>query len=286
MLSGFININKKSGLSSNKVLSILKYRLKQNNIKTKVGHFGTLDPIAEGVLPVALGRATRLFDYSLEKIKVYDAVFEFGVKTDTLDNTGMVLSYGRKNVTAEEINAVIPELVGSVEQVPPLYSAKSVGGVRAYDLARKGKEFVLPPKKVEIYSIELLDKIDEGVFLFRIRCGGGTYIRSVIRDMAAKLGTVGIMTKLTRIRSGNFTIDSAYDVDELDDIESKILPIEFLTDGFNRYDLTESEYSKVKNGVPVECRNEDGYVAVYYKNDLLGIGEISDVKIRIKTWLL
>lgn len=286
MLSGFININKKSGLSSNKVLSILKYRLKQNNIKTKVGHFGTLDPIAEGVLPVALGRATRLFDYSLEKIKVYDAVFEFGVETDTLDNTGMVLSYGRKNVTAEEINAVIPELVGSVEQVPPLYSAKSVGGVRAYDLARKGKEFVLQPKKVEIYSIELLDKIDEGVFLFRIRCGGGTYIRSIIRDMAAKLGTVGIMTKLTRIRSGNFTIDSAYDVDELDDIESKILPIEFLTDGFDRYDLTESEYSKVKNGVPVECRNEDGYVAVYYKNDLLGIGEISEGKIRIKTWLL
>ncbi len=286
MLSGFININKKSGLSSNKVLSILKYWLKQNNIKTKVGHFGTLDPIAEGVLPVALGRATRLFDYSLEKIKVYEAVFEFGVNTDTLDNTGTVLSYGRKNVTAEEINAVIPELVGSVEQVPPSYSAKSVCGVRAYDLARKGKEFVLPPKKVEIYSIELLDKIDDGVFFFRIRCGGGTYIRSIIRDMAAKLDTVGIMTKLTRIQSGNFSINSAYDVDELDDIESKILPIEFLTDGFNRYDLTESEYSKVKNGVPVECRNEDGYVATYYKNDLLGIGEISDGKIRIKTWLL
>lgn len=286
MLSGFININKKSGLSSNKVLSVLKYRLKQNNIKTKVGHFGTLDPIAEGVLPVALGRATRLFDYSLEKIKVYDAVFEFGVETDTLDNTGTVLSYGRKNVTAEEINAVIPELVGSVEQVPPSYSAKSVGGVRAYDLARKGKEFVLPPKKVEICSIELLDKIDDGVFSFRIRCGGGTYIRSIIRDMAAKLGTVGIMTKLTRIRSGNFTIDSAYDVDELDVIENKILPIEFLTDGFNRYDLTENEYSKVKNGVPVECQNEDGFVATYYENDLLGIGEISDGKIRIKTWLL
>lgn len=286
MLSGFININKKSGLSSNKVLSILKYRLKQNNIKTKVGHFGTLDPIAEGVLPVALGRATRLFDYSLEKIKVYDAVFEFGVETDTLDNTGTVLSYGRKNVTAEEIKAVIPELVGSIEQVPPSYSAKSVGGVRAYDLARKGKEFVLPPKKVEIYSIELLDKIDDGAFSFRIRCGGGTYIRSIIRDMAAKLGTVGIMSKLTRIQSGNFTIDSAYDVDELDDIENKILPIEFLTDGFNRYDLTEREYSKVKNGVPVECRDKDGFVATYYENDLLGIGEISDGKIHIKTWLL
>ncbi len=286
MLSGFININKKSGLSSNKVLSILKYRLKQNNIKTKVGHFGTLDPIAEGVLPVALGRATRLFDYSLEKIKVYDAVFEFGVETDTLDNTGTIIGHGRKNVTAEEIKAVISGLVGSVEQVPPSYSAKSVGGVRAYDLARKGKEFVLPPKKVEIYSIELLDKIDDGIFSFRISCGGGTYIRSIIRDMAAELGTVGIMTKLIRIRSGDFTINKAYDVDELDDIESKILPIEFLTNGFNRFDLTENEYSKVKNGVPVECREDDGFVATYYENDLLGIGEISDGKIRIKTWLL
>ena len=104
--------------------------------------------------------------------------------------------------------------------------------------------------------------------------------------MAAKLGTVGIMTKLTRIQSGNFTIDSACDVDELEDIESKILPIEFLTDGFERYDLTESEYSKVKNGIPAECQKENGLVTTYYKNDLLGIGKVSDGKIRIKTWLL
>lgn len=286
MFSGFINLYKNSGLSSNKALSILKYKLKQNNIKTKVGHFGTLDPMAEGVLPVALGRATRLFDYSLDKLKVYEAEFLFGTATDTLDSTGVVIGTGRSAITEEEIKSVIPSLVGEVEQVPPAYSAKSVNGVRAYKLARSGEEVVLPAKKVNIYSIEPVKNIGEGRFLFRIECGGGTYIRSIVRDMASALGTVGVMTKLVRVKSGRFSADTACDVDKIENIEEVILPITYFTDGFVRYDFSETQYGKVKNGLWVDCDIADGYVAAYYEDELLGIAEVVDKKIRLKTWLL
>ncbi len=287
MLSGFINIRKTSGLSSNKALGILKYHLKQNNIDTKVGHFGTLDPLAEGVLPVALGRATRLFDYFLDKEKIYVATFTFGQETDTLDCTGTVVAEGRNDVTAEEINAVIPSLVGEVLQVPPAYSAKSIDGVRAYKLARKGEEVVLAPKKVRIDSIELIEQVSKDTFRFRITCGGGTYIRSIVRDMAYAMNTVGYMSTLCRTKSGKFTLDTASTVDELGVVSDKILPMSFLTDGFPRIDLTDAQYSSVKNGVPIDMdMPSDVYYSVYYQGILLGIGSISDKKMIIKTWLL
>lgn len=288
MLNGFININKTSGLSSNKALSILKYHLKQNNILTKVGHFGTLDPIAEGVLPVALGRATRLFDYSIDKEKIYDATFVFGKETDTLDYTGEVVRAGGRMVSEEEIEAVIPSLTGNVMQIPPIYSAKSVCGVRAYKLARQGEDFSLPPKRVTINSIVLTGRDDaENTFNFRISCGGGTYIRSIVRDMAYAMGTLGYMSKLRRIASGPFSIESSYNVDELGTVSDKILPVNVFTDKFFRYDLSLMEYSTVKNGVPtyIDCSCED-YIAVYYNEEIIGIGEIIDKKLKIKTWLL
>jgi len=287
MINGFINIYKTSGLSSNKALSILKYRLKQNNIITKVGHFGTLDPIAEGVLPVALGRAARLFDYSLDKKKTYVATFVFGAETDTLDRTGTIIREGRKEVTAREIESVISSLTGKVLQVPPLYSAKSIGGVRAYKLARQGETFDLPPKQVEIHSIKILEEVSVGVFKFEIECGGGTYIRSIARDMANKLGTVAYMDSLVRTASGGFYIENAVKVDDIDDPKKFIMPLSTFTDAFYRYDLTEKEYSTVKNGVPTQISAEyEGNIAVYYDDELLGIGKLNDGKLMIKTWLI
>lgn len=287
MLSGFININKKSGFSSNKALSILKYNLKQNNIITKVGHFGTLDPIAEGVLPVALGRATRLFDYSLDKTKEYIARFVFGVETDTLDGTGKVIKTENKPIKVEDIMTAIPHLIGEIEQMPPAYSAKSIGGVRAYRLAREGKEVILHPKKIIINSIELLRQVNENQFEFKISCGGGTYIRSIVRDMADLMGTCGYMSALRRTASGIFTLESACDLDDLSDIEEKILPITFFTDLFKRYELSDREFSTIKNGVPTSVGfNYELPLAVYYCGELLGIGTVSNEKLIIKTWLI
>lgn len=288
MLSGFINLYKTPDISSNKALSILKYRLKQNYISTKVGHLGTLDPIAEGVLPVALGRATRLFDMCLEKTKRYRAIFEFGKTTDTLDRTGAVVATGRSDVSKEEIERVVPLITGEVMQVPPDYSAKNVGGVRAYKLARSGKEFELPPKRVVINSVRVLKELDIGVFEFEIECGGGTYIRSIVRDLAEKLGTVGVMNGLVRTQSGDFCIDSAVKCDDIGGIYEHILPVDYVLGAYERIYLDNSEYSLLKNGVAAyrqECRFDK---AAFYtpQGELMGIGSANDGKLLMKTWLL
>lgn len=292
MLNGFINLYKTPQMSSNRALSILKRALKENNIKTKVGHFGTLDPMAEGVLPVALGRATRLFDYSLDKVKKYRATFRFGVSTDTLDSTGTIVAEGRSDVTKEEIVSVIPSLCGEVMQVPPSYSAKSIGGQRAYKLARKGEEFSLPAKKVSVYSIDIVKQTDKGVFVFDIECGGGTYIRSIVRDMASALGTVGIMTALIRLSSGIFTVENSVNIEDLpDNIADVILPMDCLLADFEPYCLDETRYFKVNNGLFVPLLDgeidDDRLVTVYAPDSsLMGIGVIKDKTVGMKTWLI
>ncbi|MDE6373242.1 MAG: tRNA pseudouridine(55) synthase TruB, partial [Clostridia bacterium] len=172
-MTGFVNVNKAAGGSSTKEVAIIK-RLTH----TPCGHMGTLDPMADGVLPVAIGNAARLFDYFLTKEKTYIATFIFGEDYDTLDTTGAVTAGGGRIPSAAEIAAVIPKLTGEVMQIPPKYSAKNVNGRRGYELARRGVEFDLPPKKVVIKSIKLLEAVGNNGYGFEIICGGGTYIRS------------------------------------------------------------------------------------------------------------
>ncbi|MBR1747534.1 MAG: tRNA pseudouridine(55) synthase TruB [Clostridia bacterium] len=302
MYNGFINLNKPADISSNRALSILKRALKQNNIITKVGHFGTLDPIADGVLPVALGRATRLFDYSLDKKKRYIAKFCFGVETDTLDRTGTITSYG-KDVSVEEIKKVLPELIGTVEQIPPRFSAKTINGVRAYKLARKGQEFDLSAKTVIIDAIDLVG-VDSSSgtieYVFDITCGGGTYIRSIVRDMASLMGTVGIMTALTRTASGFFTIEDAHSLEEIaDNVENCVLPMDRFLEDFPKIRLDGQHFSLVKNGVTLQkdsvfssseinkiCDKNRFFVIFSPEDELLGIAESVNDDFRMKTWLL
>lgn len=309
MYNGFINLYKSPNISSNRALSILKRALKQNNIVTKVGHFGTLDPIAEGVLPVALGRATRLFDYSLDKVKKYVATFRFGVETDTLDHTGQVLSTGRSDVTIEEIESVIPNLLGTVDQVPPIYSAKTVNGVRSYKRARKGESFDLPAKTVRIFSIKLLKKIPNeqngSDFVFEIECGGGTYIRSIVRDMAYLMGTVGIMSSLIRTQSGIFTANNAISMENLEkNVVDLIIPMDVFLQDFPKIYLSNEQYTLLKNGLSVDFScvsvqsdvdtSEKAFYTVYMpvpdvdptQYELMGIGEQKEGCLRLKTWLL
>ncbi len=167
-MTGFVVVDKAAGASSAREVNIIK-----KLTKTPCGHMGTLDPMATGVLPIAIGNAARLFDYFLEKRKTYKAVFRFGVDSDTLDTTGELRENAGRIPDRREIEEVLPEFIGEIDQLPPKYSAKNVAGKRAYELARSGVEFELPRKRVNIYSIKLLSEEKDG-YGFEIECGGGT----------------------------------------------------------------------------------------------------------------
>ena len=219
MMNGILLLNKEKGMTSFDAVKKVKRFL---NVQ-KLGHLGTLDPIGEGLLPIALGNACKLFNEYLKKDKVYETVFEFGVTTDTLDNTGMVTKTDDKVITEADVKKVLQKLVGKQAQVPPAYSAKHVNGERAYNLARAGVEFELAPKEIEIHNIELIDVIDKNLFAFRVECSGGTYIRSIARDLATILGTYGRMNAITRTRTGAFELKDAFTLKDVETGNYKII---------------------------------------------------------------
>ena len=283
---GFINVDKPSGIVSSTVVNKIKWLS-----GVPCGHMGTLDPLASGVLPVGVGNATRLFDYFLEKEKEYIADFTFGVDSDTLDSTGNLVQGGP--VPSEtEIKGVLPSLVGEVMQIPPKYSAKNVNGRRGYDLARAGIEFELAPKKVIIHDIELLGKKEgaEDTYLFKIRCGGGTYIRSIARDMAAALGTKAVMSGLRRTQSGIFTLQNAipFDVLEqdppLEELEKYLIPTDSVLP-FETLSLTEAELGKILQGQRVKTRVADGVYKIYTADGFYGLAEVLEGLAKAKTKL-
>lgn len=290
MMNGFINLYKESGMTSQKAVTRLKILLRESGLSfQKIGHMGTLDPDGEGVLPVALGRAARLFDYLSEKRKVYYTEFVFGLTTDTLDASGQVLASGGRIPKMDEIKNIIPSLTGRVNQMPPLYSAKSVNGEKAYSLARRGEAFELKPKSVDIFSVSLLDEMEDGVFSFRIECGGGTYIRSIARDMAEALGTYGIMRYIRREQSGAFTLQSAYKLSELENgATDKIIPMDEALSAFPVYVPPVYAEKDILNGVKIALPDvPDGYFRLYINDTLIGIGDKDEAgKMYIKTRLL
>ena len=213
MITGFFNINKPAGLTSAKVVSRVKRIINQRDL----GHMGTLDPMATGVLIVAAGRqATKMFDELHKRPKEYIAEFKFGIDTDTLDITGTVLSEGGRIPDDGEILKALPSLTGKISQIPPAYSAKSVNGVKAYKLARRGETFDLKPKTIEVFSFNLLSCNTYNTFRFKIVCGGGTYIRSLARDLGALLGTKCVMSGLVRTMNAGFRIENAVTLEELE----------------------------------------------------------------------
>ena len=170
---------------------------------------GTLDPLASGVLPVAIGKSTRLFDYLLDKEKIYEATFAFGYMTDSLDLEGNIVERSEKIPSEEEIESALADFSGEVMQVPPAFSAKFVDGKRSYKLARKGEAVQLPPKKVVINYVRKLCKISDNEYKFEISCKGGTYIRAIARDLGRNCGSCATMTSLVRKKSGIFEIENS-----------------------------------------------------------------------------
>ncbi len=283
---GFFNVDKPSGILSSTVVNKLKWLT-----GTPCGHMGTLDPLASGVLPVGVGNATRLFDYFLNKDKEYIAEFTFGVESDTLDSTG-TLTYGGRIPSEEELVETLPSLTGEVMQVPPKYSAKNINGRRGYDLAREGVEFELPPKQVRIDGLELIEKVaeKEGTFRIKIRCGGGTYIRSIARDLATALGTKAVMSSLLRTQSGCFTLQNAlpFSVFEQDpslaELEKLLLPTERALP-FDTLLLSGKQQEKLYNGQRVQVDAADGLYKIYKEDAFYGLAEVSQGLAKAKTKL-
>ena len=283
---GFFNVDKPSGLTSSTVVNKCKWLS-----GVPCGHMGTLDPLASGVLPVGVGNATRLFDYFLEKEKEYIAEFTFGVTSDTLDSTGTLLAGGRVP-TAEEIAAVLPSFFGDIAQIPPKYSAKNVNGRRGYDLARAGIEFELAPKTVHIYGMEVLGEATdkENTFVLKINCGGGTYIRSLARDIAAALETYAVMSALKRTKSGVFGIETALPFSVLEEdlpvceLEKYLLPTESVLP-FETLSLVGKNAERFFNGVAVEVDEKDGVYKIYREEEFYGLAEVKEGRARAKTKL-
>lgn len=281
---GFFSIDKPSGIVSSTVVNKIKWLS-----GVPCGHMGTLDPLASGVLPVGVGNATRLFDYFLEKEKEYIAEFTFGVDSDTLDSTGNLVREGYVP-NEQNIEEVLPTFFGDIMQVPPKYSAKNVNGRRGYDLARAGIEFELAPKKVHIYGMELLGKISEDTFQIKINCGGGTYIRSLARDIAAALGTKAVMSALRRTKSGIFTLENSlpfsfFEADpSVEELEKYIIPTQEVLP-FERLALTEKQEKKLLQGQQVCVENANGVYKIYQEDSFYGLAEVTDGKAKAKTKL-
>ena len=282
MESGILNLNKPEGMSSARAVSFVK-----RATGLACGHMGTLDPLASGVLPVAVGNATRLFDYLLTKQKVYRALFAFGSETDTLDRAGEVVKSGGRIPSAAELTEALASFVGEYDQMPPAYSAKSVNGVRAYMLASQGKEVTLTPKRVCVDALELLGEEREGIFSVRIVCGGGTYIRSLARDIAAQCGTVGYMAALVRERSGPFLLEKSISPDALtkENWRSFLIPPDAVLD-LPRFDLADAEAARCKNGVPVPSSAADGLYKLYLNGAFYGTAQVQQGMARARTKLV
>ena len=282
-MTGFINFYKPSGMSS--AYSLVKIK-KLLGKKVKCGHMGTLDPLASGVLPVAIGKATRLFDYLLDKVKVYEAEFTFGFETDTLDLGGKTIKEGGRVPSLDEVRAAARKQVGAIEQIPPAFSAKNVNGKRSYELARSGVTVELKPKTVEILSIEVSGGDSAGAYNFKITCKGGTYIRSVCRDVAQSLGTVATMTKLARVKSGIFDINSAVRVDDLtaENLSDYLILPENVLD-FDRITINDKEYADLLNGKSINFSGEDGLYVCLYGGKAIGALLAEAGAAKMKTYI-
>ncbi len=276
-MDGIVSVLKPPGMtSSNAVFDVRKIFSQK-----RAGHLGTLDPAAAGVLPVCLGRATRLFDILVDKDKEYVFEAAFGVRTDTQDACGAVLERDDKRVEQAELIRILPEFLGEQMQTASVYSALKVDGKKMYDLARAGEAVEPKTREIRVDELELIERTGENRFLLRTVCSRGTYIRSLCESIAGRLGTVGYVPFLLRTRSGPFSIDRARTISELDAAKAEgalmqsVISIEDATAFLPELRLEADRITPTKNGLETHLRGaEDGLVRAYGADEFLGIGEI------------
>ena len=278
-MNGILVVNKEKDYTSRDVVNIVSKIL---NTK-KVGHTGTLDPIACGVLVLTIGKCTKLCDYLTSSYKEYIAEFELGYETDTLDNTGSVLKTSDKKVSEEDIINTINSFLGEYNQEVPKYSAVKINGKKLYEYARNEEEVSLPSRLVDIKNIEVL-KVGK---VIKIKCmvSKGTYIRSLIRDIGLKLGTYATMTSLERTKQGKFSINESYKLEDIKDGKFKLINIEDVFKSYPKINLDEISYKKVSNGCMLDNNYDSDYVLFYYKNNLVSIYKSVENK-KIKPFIM
>ncbi len=281
-MNGFINILKSPGYTSSDIVVIVRSIIsKAYNKKIKTGHLGTLDPGAAGVLPIAIGNATRLFDYMQTKRKIYRATFVLNKYSETLDSYSEIFTVKNpKDITLTDVKLALTNLTGKIKQVPPIYSAISINGKRAYDLARENKNFEIESREVEIFQYSNLSLINN-VLNLDIECSSGTYIRSICRDLASILKTSGYMSSLIRLQSGEFKINDAVTIDEL----SKN-PLAYVSNIENYINLNKiniiatDQISYISNGREIDYCADDGKYLLFINEQIFGLASVKNNKLK------
>ncbi len=276
-MDGIIIINKTKGYTSHDIVAKVK-----KITGKKVGHTGTLDPLATGVLPLLIGKGTSCSKYLINHNKTYKVLLKLGIKKSTGDEEGKIIEQETidDNLLEEQkVKIVLESFLGEQEQIPPIYSAIKVNGKKLYEYARKGQEVEIKPRKINIYDIQLL-KIDKEnkEIQFEVSCSKGTYIRSLCEDIAKKIGTVGYMKELQRTKVGNFEIEQSITIENLnkETIENHIITIENLFKNLENIELNEKKLQLFLNGVKLNFDFKDGIYKIYSKKQFIGIGIIKD----------
>lgn len=289
-MNGIIVIDKENGYTSFDVVA----KMRRICGEKKIGHTGTLDPMATGVLPILIGNATKAQSLLPESDKEYEATFSFGITTDTLDITGKVLSQTESNVKSEDLEAVLPQFRGDIMQLPPMYSAVSKDGVRLYELARKGLVTEREARHITVYKLDLLN-FDEQLQSAKIfvKCSKGTYIRSICDDIGQALGCGAVMTSLRRVTACGYTLDDAITLEKAKELsengmlEEYLRPTESVFACYPSVKVTEAQAVRFKNGgglmlsrTDVDDNSENGaYYRVYNSSDVfLGLGYVNKEK--------
>ena len=262
-MNGIVIIDKPEGWTSQDVVSKLRGLLHTK----RIGHGGTLDPMATGVLPVFVGRATRGVEFFEHAEKTYEATLRLGITTDTEDITGTVLTEQAVSVTREKLEEALARFRGEISQIPPMYSAVKINGQKLCDLARKGKEVERKPRKITIFALELLE-FDGITARLKVHCSKGTYIRTLCKDIGESLGCGGCMASLRRITAGEYTIDQAISLQSLIDCprpEDCLLPVDSMFKTYPAVTLTENQEKRCRNGNSFTIALADGTYRAYGK---------------------
>lgn len=279
-MNGLINLYKPSGISSAAAVGKVRHILGEK----KIGHMGTLDPMAEGVLVLGVGKSARLFDYLAGKRKSYIAKFTFGYETDTLDKLGAVVSKTDDIPSVDAVLNAMLSLIGKQSQIPPVYSAKHIDGQRAYKLARSGATVEPKAVDIEIFGAELICQPRMNEFVFSVDCSAGTYIRSICRDVARLCGSLATLEYLQRTSSGVFKVSDSVSFENLDVIKGGAVIPPYKVIDLPRFDVSSEKKSDLDNGRRIECALT-GDVLVYCDNVFYGIGREECGALKIITYL-
>ncbi|MBE6928113.1 MAG: tRNA pseudouridine(55) synthase TruB [Ruminococcaceae bacterium] len=275
MANGILIVNKPEGWTSQDVVSKLRGIFHER----RVGHGGTLDPMATGVLPVFFGRATRAVEFFEHADKKYIATLRLGTVTDTQDISGNVLKSDTVSVTPSDVDRILPQFLGAIEQIPPMYSAIKLGGKKLYELARAGKEVERKPRKIEIFSLRMTP-LNETDWALEVHCSKGTYVRTLCHDIGAALGCGGCMAALQRVAAGAYHLDESVTMDELiqnEDRETLLRPIDSLFPDASSLTLTAAQEKCVRNGASFTMKGEAERCRVYSADgEFLALAQIKD----------